>query len=162
MPNVALPSTSGRLVNLGALTAPRTVIFCYPMTGRPGIPLPDGWDAIPGARGCTPQTTAFRDHFQELAELGADVFGLSTQTTDYQREMAERLHLPFEVLSDAEWKLCDALRLPTFEVAGMRLVKRLTLVVRDGVIETVFYPVFPSDQNAAKVLRWLKENPLRM
>ena len=162
MPAITLPSTSGTLVNLGALTAPRTVIFCYPMTGKPGTPLPDGWDAIPGARGCTPQTTAFRDHFQELAAFGADVFGLSTQTTDYQREMAERLHLPFPVLSDAEFKFCDALRLPTFEVAGMRLVKRLTLVVRDGAIETVFYPVFPSDQNAAQVLHWLKANPLGM
>ena len=162
MPAIALPSTSGTLVNLGALTAPRTVIFCYPMTGKPGKPLPDGWDAIPGARGCTPQTTAFRDHFQELAALGTDLFALSTQTTDYQREMAERLHLPFQVLSDAEFKLCDALRLPTFEVAGMRLVKRLTLVVRDGAIETVFYPVFPSDQNAAQVLHWLKANPLGM
>ena len=160
MPPVSLPSTAGRMVNLAERTASRTVIYCYPRTGVPGEPLPDGWDAIPGARGCTPQSCAFRDHHRELAALGADVFGLSTQTTDYQREMAERLHLPFEVLSDAEFTFCEALRLPTFEAAGMRLIKRLTLVVRDGAIETVFYPVFPPDESADQVLRWLSQNRL--
>jgi peroxiredoxin len=160
MPPVSLSSTAGRMVDLGRLTAPRTVIYCYPMTGVPGKPLPNGWDMIPGARGCTPQSCSFRDHHRELAELGAEVFGLSTQETDYQREMVERLHLPFEVLSDAEFKLCGALRLPTFEVEGMRLIKRLTLIVRDLMIETVFYPVFPPDQSANQVIEWLSQNPL--
>jgi len=156
MPDVALPSTDGRTVNLGALPALRTVIYCYPMTGVPGVSLPDGWDLIPGARGCTPQTCAFRDHHRDLAALGADVYGLSTQTTDYQKEMAERLHLPFAVLSDTALALCAALRLPTFTVDGMRLVKRLTLVVSRNRIETVFYPVFPPDKNAEEVIRWLR------
>ena len=160
LPPIRLPSTSGRLVDLGALSAPRTVIYCYPRTGRPGEPLPDGWDAIPGARGCTPQACAFRDHHLELADLGAEVYGLSTQTTDYQREMAERLHLPFEVLSDADLAFVDALRLPTFEAGGMRLVKRLTLIVRDGRIEHVFYPVFPPDASADQVINWLRRHPL--
>jgi peroxiredoxin len=160
MPPVSLSSTVGRMVGLGRLTAPRTVIYCYPMTGVPGKPLPNGWDMIPGARGCTPQSCSFRDHHRELAELGAEVFGLSTQETDYQREMVERLHLPFEVLSDAEFKLCGALRLPTFEVEGMRLIKRLTLIVRDRMIETVFYPVFPPDRSANQVIEWLSQNPL--
>jgi peroxiredoxin len=160
VPPLRLPSTAGRLVDLGALTAPRTVIYCYPRTGRPGEPLPDGWDMIPGARGCTPQSCAFRDHHQELADLGAEVYGLSTQTTDYQREMAERLHLPFEVLSDARFALVEALRLPTFEVDGMRLVKRLTLIVRDQRIEHVFYPVFPPDESADHVTSWLRRHPI--
>jgi peroxiredoxin len=159
MPPVSLSSTAGRMVDLHRLTAPRTVIYCYPMTGVPGKPLPDGWDMIPGARGCTPQSCSFRDHHRELVELGAEVFGLSTQRTDYQREMVERLHLPFEVLSDAEFTLCRALRLPTFEVEGMRLIKRLTLIVRDRVIETVFYPVFPPDGRANQVIEWLSQNP---
>ena len=158
MPSVRLPSTAGRLMDLGALGAGRTVIYCYPRTGRPGEPLPEGWDAIPGARGCTPQSCAFRDHHRELADLGAEVYGLSTQTTEYQREMAERLHLPFEVLSDARFALTDALRLPTFEVDGMRLVKRLTLIVRDQRIEQVFYPVFPPNESAAQVIDWLERH----
>ncbi len=160
MPSIRLPSTAGRLVDLGALGPGRTVIYCYPRTGRPGEPLPDGWDAIPGARGCTPQSCAFRDHHRELAELGAEVYGLSTQTTDYQRDMAERLHLPFEALSDAGFALTDALRLPTFDVDGMRLIKRLTLVVRDGRIEHVLYPVFPPNESASQVIDWLERNPI--
>lgn len=160
MPQVSLPSTKGRIVDLANLPAARTVIYCYPMTGVPGRPLPEGWDEIPGARGCTPQTCGFRDHHRELAVLGADVFGLSTQTTAYQQEMAERLDLPFEVLSDAHFALREALRLPTFEADGMRLIKRLTLVVRDGAIETVFYPVFPPGESAEQTLRWLEENPI--
>ena len=135
----------------------RTIVYCYPRTGRPGETLPDGWDAIPGARGCTPQACAFRDHAADLEALGADVLGLSTQDTAYQREMVERLHLPFEVLSDAEFKLVDALQLPTFEVDGMRLIKRLTLVIRDGRIEHVFYPVFPPDSSAEQIVAWLSE-----
>lgn len=160
MPRVSLPSTAGRIVDLSALSAPRTVIYCYPMTGVPGKPLPEGWDMIPGARGCTPQTCSFRDHHQELSELKAEVFGLSTQTTEYQLEMATRLHLPFEILSDAEFRLCEALRLPTFEVDGIRLLKRLTLIVRGGIIEHVFYPVFPPNESAGHVLRWLGNHPI--
>jgi peroxiredoxin len=160
MPGIILPSTKGRAVDLSALSASRTVIYCYPMTGVPGKPLPEGWDMIPGARGCTPQTCSFRDHYQELAEMGAEVYGLSTQTTEYQREMAERLHLPFEILSDVEFKLVDALRLPTFEVEGVRLVKRLTLVVRHGRIEHVFYPVFPPNESAGEVVGWLKAHSI--
>jgi peroxiredoxin len=160
MPRVSLLSTAGRTVDLSDLSPPRTVIYCYPMTGVPGRPLPEGWDLIPGARGCTPQTCGFRDHHHALLQLKAEVFGLSTQTTAYQCEMAIRLELPFEILSDAEFKLCNALRLPTFEVDGIRLVKRLTLVVRGGRIEHVFYPVFPPNESAHQVLRWLRACPL--
>lgn len=160
LPPASLLSTLGKMVDISRFSAPRTVIFCYPMTGIPGKPLPLGWDEIPGARGCTPQTCSFRDHHQELLRLLAGVFGLSTQTTEYQREMAVRLALPFEILSDAEFRLCDALRLPTFEVNGMRLLKRLTLIVRGGLIEHVFYPVFPPNENAGQVLRWLRDHPI--
>jgi peroxiredoxin len=160
LPSLSLPSTGGRMVDLAHLPGRRTVIYCYPMTGVPGKPLPDRWDMIPGARGCTPQSCGFRDHHHELTQLGAHVFGLSTQTTDYQKEMAERLHLTFEILSDAKFELCEALRLPSFNVAGMRLIKRLTLVIRDGKIETVFYPVFPPNASAEQVLDWLEQNPL--
>jgi peroxiredoxin len=157
MPKILLCSTAGRIIDVSDLGAPRTVIYCYPMTGVPGKPLPEGWDLIPGARGCTPQTCGFRDHHEELRALHAEVFGLSTQSTEYQREMAERLHLPFEILSDAVFELCEALRLPTFEASGVRLLKRLTLIVREGRIEHVFYPVFPPNESADEVLRWLRE-----
>lgn len=160
LPKVIVRSTGGKMVSLSNLGTARTVVYCYPMTGVPGKPLPEGWDLIPGARGCTPQTCNFRDHYQELSKLKVDVFGLSTQTIEYQREMAERLHLPFEILSDAEFKLCDALRLPTFEIDGMRLLKRLTLIIRAGRIEQVFYPVFPPNQSANQVLRWLRDHPI--
>lgn len=159
MPAVSLPATDGKIVDLSKLTAPRTVLYFYPMTGVPGKPLPEGWDSIPGARGCTPQTSAFRDHAQELTDLRAEVFGCSTQNTVYQSEMANRLGLPFAILSDAEYKLCNALKLPTFEVEGVRLLKRVTLIIRNGKIEHVFYPVFPSNENAAEVIRWLRNNP---
>src|SRR6266446_4309040 len=161
IPPVSLASTAGRMVDLGRLAAPRTVVYCYPMTGVPGKPLPAGWDKIPGARGCTPQTGSFRNHHEELLQLKAAVFGLSTQTTEYQREMAGRLRLPFEILSDSEFRLCDMLHLPTFDVDGMRLVKRLTLIARGGRIEHVFYPVFPPNESADQVLRWLRGHPIQ-
>lgn len=150
-----LSSTSGRTVNLAKLLG-SVVIYCYPMTGRPGVPLPDGWDQIPGARGCTPQSCSFRDHHQELYALNAQVFGLSTQTTEYQREAAERLHLPFELLSDSSLQFANALNLPTFEIEGMRLIKRVTLIAHDGKIVKHFYPVFPPDKNAEDVVAWLR------
>lgn len=161
LPAMSLLSTSGRTVDPAALRG-RTVIYCYPRTGRPDQELPTGWNQIPGARGCTPQSCAFRDHYQELRGLGvSEVFGLSTQTSDYQREAAARLHLPFALLSDEKFAFATALKLPTFEVDGMTLIKRLTLVARDGVIEKVFYPVFPPDHNAEEVIRWLRDNPIR-
>jgi peroxiredoxin len=161
VPAIALPSTAGRDVVLAETGRPRTIVYAYPRTGEPDKPSPDGWDAIPGARGCTPQSCSFRDHHQELLDLGAEVFGLSTQTTAYQQEMAARLHLPFEVLSDADLRLTKALRLPTFEAAGMTLIKRLTLVLQGGRIEHVFYPVFPPDESAAQTLAWLRAHPVQ-
>jgi peroxiredoxin len=128
------------------------------MTGQPGIPLLDGWDEIPGARGCTPQSCAFRDHHQELNDLGAQVFGLSTQNTEYQLEARERLHLPFELLSDYDLSFANALKLPMFEVEGKHLIKRVTIIAENGKIVKVFYPVFPPDRNASAVIDWLKEN----
>ena len=139
------------------MLAGRTVLYIYPRTGVPGVDLPPGWDDIPGARGCTPQSCGFRDHFAELKALGVShVFGLSTQDTDYQREAAERLHLPFPILSDAKLALTNALDLPIFTVAGMTLLKRVVIVIDDGVIAKVFYPVFPPDQSAAEVVAWLR------
>ena len=133
LPNVALLATDGSMVNLSQLPG-RLVIYCYPMTGQPNVPLPEGWDQIPGARGCTPQSCAYRDHYQELQALNVNVFGLSVQSTDYQREMATRLHLPFPVLSDALYQFQKALNLPTFEAAGMTLLKRVTLIaIKDGL-----------------------------
>lgn len=156
VPSIPLTATDGSTVDLSAL-AGRAVLYAYPRTGRPGEPNPEGWEAIPGARGCTPQTCAFRDHFAELRALGvAHLFGLSTQDTAYQREMAERLHLPFSILSDESLALTRALRLPTFTTHGMTLLKRLTLILLDGVIEHVVYPVFPPDQNAIAVIAWLR------
>ncbi len=156
LPALALPSTSGASVDLRKLPDLVSVLFFYPMTGRPGVALPDGWDAIPGARGCTPQNCAFRDHHDEFRILKAGVYGVSTQSTAYQAEMAARLQLPYPVLSDADFALTDALRLPTFVADGVRLVRRLTLVVRDGVIAHVFYPVFPPDRSAEPVLDLLR------
>jgi peroxiredoxin/catechol 2,3-dioxygenase-like lactoylglutathione lyase family enzyme len=156
LPDLALPATRSGAFNLSTL-AGRTVLYIYPRTGVPGVDLPPGWDEIPGARGCTPQSCSFRDHFAELKGLGVDqVFGLSTQDTDYQREAAERLHLPFPILSDAELKFTRALKLPTFTVAGMTLLKRMVFVIDDGVITEVFYPVFPPDKSAAEVVTWLR------
>lgn len=160
LPSLPLPSTRGGTVDLASI-AGRLVVYCYPMTGQPGVPLPEGWDQIPGARGCTPQSCAFRDHYAELRALGAEVVGLSVQATDYQREMAERLHLPFPVLSDAAYRLQQALRLPTFVAAGMTLLKRVTLIARDGVVEAVHYPIFPSDSDAPWVVSYLHNHPAR-
>ena len=155
VPALALLSTAGRSVDLSTLSG-RTVVYCYPRTGRPDVPVPAGWDAIPGARGCTPQSCAFRDRHREFQALGVGVFGLSTQTTEDQREAAERLQLPMELLSDARLAFARALDLPTFEFEGMVLIKRLTLVALDGRITKVFYPVFPPDANAREVLAWLR------
>jgi peroxiredoxin len=155
VPDIALRSTSGRDVSLASLPG-WTVVYTYPRTGEDGL-APPGWDEIPGARGCTPQTCGFRDHYRELTQLGAAVFGMSTQTTEYQREMVERLHVPFEVLSDADLAMTHALRLPTFTFREMTLVKRITMFLRDGVIEHVIYPVFPPDRSAEEAVRWLAE-----
>jgi peroxiredoxin len=160
LPSVPLLSTAGRMVDLSELRG-RTVVYCYPRTGRPDREVPKGWDDIPGARGCTPQSCAFRDHYGEFEALGTRVFGLSTQTTDYQREAATRLRLPFDLLSDKDLACARALRLPTFEfewtfgAEPATLIKRLTLVLTDGRIEQVFYPVFPPDKNAEQVRLWL-------
>ena len=155
LPSVPLTATDGSLVDLATLRG-RTVVYAYPRTGQPGIPNPDGWDMIPGARGCSPQACSFRDHFSELKNLGVDhLFGLSTQDTAYQKEAAERLHLPFSILSDEHLKLTRALRLPTFEAGGMQLLKRLTFIIDNGTITHVFYPVFPPDRSASDVIAWL-------
>ena len=158
-PDVALPSTAGGAVVLSRYSG-RSVVYAYPRTGVPGEKsLDKNWEMIPGARGCTPQSCAFRDHHKELGEAGARVFGLSTQDTAFQRDAAERLHLPFQLLSDDRLELADALKLPTMVVGDVTLMKRFTLILRDGVIEHVFYPVFPPDKHAEVVLAWLKENP---
>jgi peroxiredoxin len=161
VPPIGLRATDDTVVTLSELSG-RTVVFGYPRTGEPGkIALVDDWDMIPGARGCTPQTCAFRDLYAELKAAGAaHVFGLSTQSNVYQTEMASRLHLPFPVLSDEPLEMTRALRLPTMEVAGLTLIKRLALVIDDARITHVFYPVFPPDRNAGEVLDWLKENPV--
>ena len=156
LPSVPLAGTDGNTHDLSAIKG-TTVLYIYPKTGQPGQDMPDGWDMIPGARGCTPQSCSFRDHFAELQELGVDqLFGLSTQACDYQSEAAERLHLPFPVLSDADLAFATALKLPTFEAWGETLIKRMAFVIKDGVIAHVFYPVFPPDQNAEMVIDWLK------
>ena len=155
LPNVKLAATNGQVIDLGDLPG-TVVIYCYPMTGQPHVPLPDGWNQIPGARGCTPQSCSFRDHYQEIRALGADVIGLSVQNTDYQKEMAERLHLPFPVVSDIHYEFQKALSLPTFQAAGMTLLKRLTLIVKNGVVGEVHYPIFPSDSDPDWVIGRLK------
>lgn len=160
IPSTELPATDGRSVDLSQPFG-RTILFCYPRTGRPNEPVPDSWDAIPGARGCTPQACSFRDSYDSLVVAGADqIFGLSTQDTAYQQEAVERLHLPYLLLSDHTLQFTRALRLPTFDFAGMTLIKRLTLIIDNGVITKVFYPVFPPDQSANEALHWLKEHPL--
>lgn len=159
VPPIALASTDGTQVILSKLPG-RSVVFAYPMTGRPGHPLPDGWDGIPGARGCTPQACSFRDLHQNLFAAGAcRVFGLATQDTAYQSEAAARLHLPYPLLSDSALEFATALKLPVMVVGGEQLLKRLTFVIDDGRITTVFYPVFPPDRNASNILAWLKKHP---
>jgi peroxiredoxin len=159
MPPLELPATTGVPVRVDRVPvgAERLVLYLYPRTGRPGEPaLTPDWDRIPGARGCTPESCGFRDHAAELWDAGAAVAGVSAQTIDEQREAAERLELPFPLLSDAGLILATALRLPTFEVGGLKLLKRLTLVVRAGRIDHVFYPVFPPDSHADDVLAWVR------
>ena len=155
VPAIALRTTSGRDVVLAELPG-WTVVYTYPRTGEDGLAPPPGWNEIPGARGCTPQTCGFRDHHRELTGLGAAVFGMSTQTPAYQREMVKRLHVPFEVLSDADLEMVHALRLPTFTFREMTLMKRLTMYLRDGGIAHVIYPVFPPDRSAEEAVRWLE------
>lgn len=157
VPSVTLRSTRGDRIDLAAIEG-RTVVYCYPRTGRPEEPSPSGWNEIPGARGCTPQSCAFRDQYDEIRALGIDtVYGLSAQDTDYQREAVDRLRLPFALLSDEQLEFARALKLPTFEVEGMTLLKRVTLILHNGVVEHVFYPVFPPDSNAQAVIMWLVE-----
>ena len=160
-PRVVLLSTAGENVALDQLGPGRTVLYIYPLSGRPGTDLPTGWDDIPGARGCTPEACGFRDHYAELLDAGAArVFGASSQDVDYQRELVERLRLPFAMLSDLTLSLAAELGLPTFDVDGLTLFKRVTLVLRDGVIEHVFYPIFPPDRHAEQVLDWLRSHPV--
>lgn len=158
VPSIPLPATSRGMVDLSKVPG-CAAVFAYPRTGRPGeSPLVADWDNIPGARGCTPQTCGFRDLHREFVALHCRVYGLSTQTTDFQQEMVTRLHVPFPVLSDAQLELARALRLPTFTAADQVLLKRLVLVIQDGRISRVFYPVFPPDKSAETVLDWLRHN----
>lgn len=155
-PKVSLPSTAGNTVDPSSLSD-INILFCYPRTGAPGEVVPDEWNAIPGARGCTPQACSFRDASDDFAKYGARIFGISTQSTPYQQELKERTHLPYELLSDEKLELTKALKLPTFDWKGSSLIKRLTLAVEDGEIKKVWYPVFPSDKNAGLVLEWLMQ-----
>ncbi|MBV8367249.1 MAG: peroxiredoxin [Candidatus Eremiobacteraeota bacterium] len=157
LPDIELEATSGGALSLARVRSEIVVVYCYPRTGQPDVPIPAGWDAIPGARGCTPHNVAFRDQHAQLTLLGAAVFGLSTQTTDYQQEMAQRLALPYPVLSDAQFRLTDALRLPTFDFQGVRLLKRLSFVAVDGAIVHVEYPVFPPGADAGRIVNWLRD-----
>jgi len=162
IPDVRLQATDGRLVSLARLGNSRTVVYAYPRTGRPGEPeLTPDWDSIPGARGCTPEACAFRDHYAALKAAGAGVFGLSTQSIPHQQELVDRLHLPFPVLSDEDLALTQAMRLPTFRAAGQTLLRRLTFVIRDSRVEHVWYPVFPPDLHAERVLEWLSSRTSR-
>jgi peroxiredoxin len=154
VPGVVLESSQGP-VDVSSYT----VVYVYPRTGKPGVPSLPGWDEFPGARGCTPQSCSFRDHAMELTELGATVAGLSAQTLGDQLEFADRNHMPYPVIADPELRLRDALRLPTFEIAGHTLYKRLAWIARGGLIVKVFYPVFPPDRNAGDVVDWLRRNP---
>lgn len=155
VPSIKIKTTSDTWVELKEIARNPSVIFFYPRTGEPDKPTPPGWDLIPGARGCTPQSCSFRDFYAEFKTAGYEVFGASSQTTDYQKEFVARNHIPFEILSDSEFKLTEALKLPTFTYNGMRLIKRMALVLNDGKVQKVFYPVFPPNENAATVLAWI-------
>lgn len=157
IPKIKLSATNGKIINLGSLTD-SLVIYCYPMTGRPDKELPKGWEEIPGARGCTPQACSFRDHYLELKKLQFDVCGLSVQSTAYQLEVVDRLHLPYPLLSDENLKFASTLQLPTFQVEKMELIKRLTLIFSEGKIVKYFYPIFPPDENINQVIEWIHEN----
>jgi peroxiredoxin len=157
VPHLSLPSTLGGTVDLAALAQQRLVAYVYPKTGRPGEEMPAGWDDIPGARGCTPQSCAFRDALDDFAGHGASLIGISAQSGEDQLEFAQREHIPFPLLSDAALELSRVLRLPTFEAGGMTLYRRLTFVAEQGTIVKAFYPVFPPDRNAADVLAWLAQ-----
>ncbi|HEX2049711.1 MAG TPA: peroxiredoxin [Actinomycetota bacterium] len=155
VPSLALRSTRGDVVDPADLAAGRAVLYVFPATGRPGVAPPAGWDAIPGARGCTPQSCAFRDAHSEFAARGYRVAGLSVQAPEVQAEAVRRLHLPFELLADPDLEMARRMRLPTFDVEGKTYLKRLTMVLEDGAVTHVFYPVFPPDANAGEVLAWL-------
>ncbi len=157
LPDISLLSTNGTAINIRDFSK-LLVLYIYPMTGRPDKPLPDGWDEIPGARGCTPQSCSFRDSYSAISAHEAEIYGVSTQDTSYQLEVKERLHLPFDLLSDENLQLKKQLKLPTFEAANMELYKRITLICRNGIIEKVFYPVFPPSDSANTVLKWLTSN----
>jgi peroxiredoxin len=160
LPAVALAATSGETIALDRLGPGRSVLYVYPLTGRPGVELPDGWDDILGARGCTTEACDFRDHHADLVAAGAArVYGVSAQDTEYQREVVDRLHLPFAMLADPDLELAEAIALPTFTAGDRRLYRRLTLIVDHGRVEHVFYPVFPPDEHAREVLAWLRANP---
>lgn len=157
MPDLSLESTSGKPVRLINVPS-KTVFFFYPRTGRPEAPAPPDWDLIPGARGCTPQSCGFRDNMQKFAKMGISIYGISSQDTDYQKEFASRMNIPYEILSDKNFLLTDSLKLPTFQYNGTRLIKRLALYVEQGIIKKAFYPVFPPDRNADDILVWLKKS----
>ena len=157
VPHLKLESTSGRIVDLAIEAKKPTVIFIYPRTGEPDKPAPPEWDLIPGARGCTPQSCGFRDLYSEFKNEGFQIFGLSSQESDYQREFVKRNHIRFEILSDKEFALTDALRLPTFHYNSMRLMRRMAFVLQEGRIKKVFYPVFPPNKNAETVLAWIRK-----
>ena len=157
LPNITLHSTSENEINLSKLKG-LSVLYFYPMTGRPDINLPDGWNEIPGARGCTPQSCSFRDNHEVLKKLHVKVYGISTQSTSYQKEVVERLHLPYEILSDDDFKLTQELNLPTLNVDNMTLIKRITLICEDSKIIKVFYPVFPPHKNVVEVIKWIEKN----
>lgn len=160
LPPLTLLGTDDQEWSFAKFASPTTVIYVYPRSGVPGVPLPQGWDLIPGARGCTPESCGFRDHFSQLQKLGADVFGLSSQDHDYQKELGERLELPFPILSDPDLEMQKNLRLPMFMASGMELYCRLTLVIRNGMIVHTFYPIFPPDAHAGDVVEWLEKNPI--